>query len=526
MRLTRRSPSWARTRRPLSPRGVNHGFGSSQELGRTQHELAQPAPPPAKSAAPPLIAQRDAVHSQRTQLPPPPAAAAAAAPAAAPPEHPPERLEALAAARAEAYKLEVQELRVSVARAHLKIQTQQEEHAAQLAALQAELEARGRGEMLTRTRCEAYEADLRSLRKENQRLRDQIKRDASAKHAAMSEDLAERCKKSTQAFVTQGLMSAVLGWQRRKLDETFGRWLVTCAWIEFAQAEATARRLSMQGDASISELHQFRRSTCARQLVRNFELGSRERLCSAVREWRLAVCAAAAEADLRDLAGRLRSAQAGMVQVLDGRASAEGVIHQQAALGRAVLGVAARLAARRELKDRKSALLGAFRPWLLLVADERLRAAAVDRATLLGTVDEGSSISRRADGLAAEIKLLRNNLAAATKRAREAVAEAEAAGAKAREAEEAKEKADALSRLARSKAEGLERDKYAAIKAARTERQTGLLIRRGVVAMAMRAALRRADELRLASAIARWAIAVDMVNPTFPERSLPERSRR
>ena len=59
MRLTRRSPSWARTRRPLSPRGVNHGFGSSQELGRTQHELAQPAPPPAKSAAPPLIAQRD-----------------------------------------------------------------------------------------------------------------------------------------------------------------------------------------------------------------------------------------------------------------------------------------------------------------------------------------------------------------------------------------------------------------------------------------------------------------------------------
>ena len=526
MRLTRRSPSWARTRRPLSPRGVNHGFGSSQELGRTQHELAQPAPPPAKSAAPPLIAQRDAVHSQRTQLPPAAAAAAAAAPDASPPEHPPERLEALAAARAEAYKLEVQELRVSVARAHLKIQTQQEEHAAQLAALQAELEARGRGEMLTRTRCEAYEADLRSLRKENQRLRDQIKRDASAKHAAMSEDLAERCKKSTQAFVTQGLMSAVLGWQRRKLDETFGRWLVTCAWIEFAQAEATARRLSMQGDASISELHQFRRSTCARQLVRNFELGSRERLCSAVREWRLAVCAAAAEADLRDLAGRLRSAQAGMVQVLDGRASAEGVIHQQAALGRAVLGVAARLAARRELKDRKSALLGAFRPWLLLVADERLRAAAVDRATLLGTVDEGSSISRRADGLAAEIKLLRNNLAAATKRAREAVAEAEAAGAKAREAEEAKEKADALSRLARSKAEGLERDKYAAIKAARTERQTGLLIRRGVVAMAMRAALRRADELRLASAIARWAVAVDMVNPTFPERSLPERSRR
>jgi hypothetical protein len=526
VRLTRRSPSWARTRRPLSPRGVNHGFGSSQELGRTQHELAQPAPPPAKSAAPPLIAQRDAVHSQRTQLPPAAAAAAAAAPAASPPEHPPERLEALAAARAEAYKLEVQELRVSVARAHLKIQTQQEEHAAQLAALQAELEARGRGEMLTRTRCEAYEADLRSLRKENQRLRDQIKRDASAKHAAMSEDLAERCKKSTQAFVTQGLMSAVLGWQRRKLDETFGRWLVTCAWIEFAQAEATARRLSMQGDASISELHQFRRSTCARQLVRNFELGSRERLCSAVREWRLAVCAAAAEADLRDLAGRLRSAQAGMVQVLDGRASAEGVIHQQAALGRAVLGVAARLAARRELKDRKSALLGAFRPWLLLVADERLRAAAVDRATLLGTVDEGSSISRRADGLAAEIKLLRNNLAAATKRAREAVAEAEAAGAKAREAEEAKEKADALSRLARSKAEGLERDKYAAIKAARTERQTGLLIRRGVVAMAMRAALRRADELRLASAIARWAVAVDMVNPTFPERSLPERSRR
>ena len=57
------------------------------------------------------------------------------------------------------------------------------------------------------------------------------------------------------------------------------------------------------------------------------------------------MCAAAAEADLRDLAGRLRSAQAGMVQVLDGRASAEGVIHQQAALGRAVLGVAARLAA-------------------------------------------------------------------------------------------------------------------------------------------------------------------------------------
>ena len=135
---------------------------------------------------------------------------------------------------------------------------------------------------------------------------------------------------------------------------------------------------------------------------------------------------------------------------------------------------------------------------------------------LQGSLDEGTRTASRADALTRDQATLRNNLAAAHKRVREAVAEAEAAGAAAAKAEEGKEKAEALARLARTKAEGLEREKYSAAKTARTERQTCGLIRRGVVAMAMRAALRRGDELRLASAVARWAVAA-----LQPERGAP-----
>ena len=73
----------------------------------------------------------------------------------------------------------------------------------------------------------------------------------------------------------------------------------------------------------------------------------RDGVLSAFAAWRLASYAVAAEDDLRDLAGRLRSAQAGMVQVLDGRAASEEQSARLAALMRAVVGVVSRKGARR-----------------------------------------------------------------------------------------------------------------------------------------------------------------------------------
>ena len=474
----------------------------------------------------PLVAQHDAAHLQLA-----PTARASA-------EHPAERLEALAAGRAEAYKLEVEELRVTVARAHLKIQQQQEMHAKEMANVQAELEARTRGEMLARTRCEAAEAELRSLRREAAKLREAAKSGTQAHHEAVSKALVETCKAAMHGLARHGLGRALVGWRMRALRDGLSRWqrLMARRDAERALAEADGARAAAEkaktqtarawqqaswlARAEAAALEQpdgpeacrrdRQRAVCARRLGLYLVAEERHAAVEVLREWRLAVCAAAAEDDLREVAGRLRSAQTGMVQLLDGRASAETSWHRHVALARLVVGVAALRTARREGRARKWDLHAGFRPWLLLVAHARQRDAAYTQARLPSDASRDAATAdaaRKADALQRDVNVLRNNLAAAHKRVRDAGAEADAADARCAKAEEAKEKADALARLARVKAEGLEREKFAASRAARAERQTALLIRRGVVAMAMRGALRRGDELRLASAIARWAIA-------------------
>ena len=63
----------------------------------------------------------------------------------------------------------------------------------------------------------------------------------------------------------------------------------------------------------------------------------------------------------------------------------------------------------------------------------------------------------------------------------------------------------------KSKAEANEREKYALAAKARTERQQVLTMRRGVVALALRTAVRREGELCLSRAVARWAAVATLM---------------
>ena len=444
----------------------------------------------------------------------------------------PKRREALAAARADGYKQEVEELRVTVARAHLKVQQQTAEHAKHIAALQAELDARSRGEMLARTRCEAAEAELRGMRKEVQRLKERVgglQQDGAARQEAFADGLVVRCREALQGLARHGLAAGVLGWRRRSLASSVARWQCTVQLLDATFAgRVAALEISSPGGFACAEaaaavlggsegwLRDVQRGYRVRRLG-NWSAGvTRASLLRATLEWRLAACALAAEDDLRDVAGRLRSAQNGMVQVLDGRAVAEDAMSRHTALARVVVGVASLYGVRRNTRDRRWSLQMGFRPWLCLLMSSRLDAAAGVGKELRGSLADGAQSSKRADALTRDMHVLRNNLAATHKKLREASADADAAVGRAAKSEEAREKLERLERASRAKTEALEREKYAAVGAARKERQHGVQLRRGVIALALRAALRRGDELRLASAVARWAVAL-----LQPERGAP-----
>ena len=82
-----------------------------------------------------------------------------------------------------------------------------------VAALTAELEARGRGEMLARTRCEAAEVELRTARQQLAKLREAAKRDGAARSDALGAEVLERCKGAMKSLAQKGLAAAVLGWR-------------------------------------------------------------------------------------------------------------------------------------------------------------------------------------------------------------------------------------------------------------------------------------------------------------------------
>ena len=431
-----------------------------------------------------------------------------------------ERIEALVASRAEAYKLEVEELRVALAKAQRKAQHTADEHAAQLGALNAELEARGRGEALARARCEASEIEHRATRAQLNKLREQTRRTDSTQQHELSTDLFERCADAMRALALHGFRSSVLGWRRRALRGALGGWHAAAVRIAAAdaadaardiveQASSFARAEAAAGDPASVEAaaREARRAARVARLGNLMEASWRDGVLSAFAAWRLASYAVAAEDDLRDLAGRLRSAQAGMVQVLDGRAASEEQSARLAALMRAVVGVASRKGARAERRARAESLQLAFRPWQMLLMRSRLDAAAAVRDSLDVSRESDAHSSRRAEALTRELQLTRNNLAASQKRAREALADASNAQATAAKAEEQRERSDALAKLARGKAEQEEREKYSAKEAARKERAAVKELRRGMAAVALRATIRRRCELRLSHALAVWGFA-------------------
>ena len=293
------NPHW---RRPLSPRG------SCNRQSQPMYASADAI----EAALKPLSGSASSSGSPTSSV------------ADAPLAHAPERLEALAASRAQAYKVEVEELRSSLARSQLKMQQQAEDHAAKVASLTAELDARGRGEMLARTRCEAAEVELRAARPQLNKLRESARRDSSARQETLSDDLLLRCQGAMRRLAVHGFAASVLSWRRRALRAGIGGWLAACRLIDATAAEdraaaimrhassfARAEAAAADPSSTASLMRDVQRGQRVRRLRNYFAGVTRAGLSASLADWRLAACATAAEDDLRDVAGRLRAAQAG-----------------------------------------------------------------------------------------------------------------------------------------------------------------------------------------------------------------------
>ena len=146
---------------------------------------------------------------------------------------------------------------------------------------------------------------------------------------------------------------------------------------------------------------------------------ARRRAERLARRRRLASYAVAAEDDLRDLAGRLRSAQAGMVQSIDGRAASEEQRAPRKPHARRRGGRVAQGRARRAARARRALQL-AFRPWQMLLRRSRLDARR--RRARNRVSRESDALSRRAEALTRELQRTRNASPRRAKRAREALA--------------------------------------------------------------------------------------------------------
>ena len=451
-------------------------------------------------------------------------------PGSAASDHAPERLAALAASRADAYKLEVEELRVSLAKQQRRQSQMMEEHSAQVAALTAELEARGRGEMLARTRCEAVEIELRACRQQLAKAREAAKRNAGTRQEELGTEMLAKISSAMRGLACHGFKASVLSWRKRALRSGIAQWAANAQLLEASEVEAEAQvvieqansfaRAEAKASNSASPeawLREVQRNARVSRLANYFESLRRHDLLAFVHLWRIASCALAAEEDLTDVAGRLKAAQAGMVKVLDGRAASEEVSLRQAALARCIVGAASLHGVRRERRERHHSLQMGFKPWVCMVMSVRLTRMAAMREELADARENDAHSARRADALTRELQSVRNNLAASQKRVREAQQAAETAAEQASKSDEVKQRSEALSKLARGKAEDLERQKYAIAAKARNERQQVLTMRRGVVALALRTALRRESDLSLARCMALWAAVVAIL----PDGILP-----
>ena len=494
------SPNAAHWRRPLSPRGGNK---QQQPMYASAERPASPEPLAARSASKPAL--------QRLLSPTP-----------SPADHAPDRLTALAASRADAYRHEVEELRDALARAKLHQQQQNDEHARAIAALNAELESRGRGEMLARARCEAAEVELRGARQQLTKLRETLKRDGAARSDALSTEVLDRCKHAMRSLAQHGFASSVLWWRRRALRGSLANWSAAARLIEaseverealgivqqasaYARAEARAEVLDPNSPESwLRELHNGLRV----RRLRNYLWGEeRTEMRVALGAWRLAVCAHATKGELVGVAGRLKHAQAAIRDVLDGKTAHEESSRRTAALARVVVGTASLHGVRRDRRDRMWSLQLGFRPWLLLALGDSLNRAEAVRERLAVTRAADAHSSRRAELLNKDLQVARNNMAAAQKRMRDAEAASKLAAEASAKANEQRERAEALCKMERGKAEALEREKYALAAHAKKERHAAAMLRKGAAGGALRTLIVHGAHFRMARALHYWSAA-------------------
>ena len=461
-------------RRPLSPRGQNK------------------AP-----AAEPLTSARSSTPTK----PPVPHAA--------------ERINALTASRADAYKGEVEELRASIARMKQQQRQQEEDHAASMRLLHAELEARSRGEGLARARCEAAEVELRAARQLGNKMRESL----TTRSDALGTELMEKCKVAMRSLAKRGLAASVLAWRRRALRFGVSQWSASCRTMMAEEIEREALTIVQQAqgyaraelengigeDTSLAEARadELRSTSRVRRLRHYFAAQDRSFVVAALSKWRLAAHAHVSMDDMHEMSSRLRHAQAAIGEVVDGKTALENQQKRHAAFARVLLGRVGVHAMRKDKRERFWSLMLGFRPWVLLALSDHLNGVTAVKERLAVSKESEDHSTRRANELRNALHVARNNLAAVTKRSRDAEKIATEATEQAAKANEQRERCEAQAKVDRARADALEREKYQLMSSVKRERQASVAVRK----YALRSFLMHRACLLLARALHSWAAA-------------------
>jgi hypothetical protein len=426
--------------RPTGKGSAGAPYGGSSSPSRLAKLLASPSLPPPQPPASPA--------DQAAQLE--------------------AREEAVKLQRSERSGAELNAVRGQLAACQQKLAQLEAFRVSEKLGLEAEVQARTRGESLMRSRCETAVRERAQLSRTMNR-----RQQAEARGGEVERGEVRR----RQAW--GHLAASALRWSRRVLPAAVASWRVNVEWLRleaergWASRQLEARRQAWQAEAGApggardvaeaqAEAHRRRaqQGRACRRLGAWVEAQQRGATLRALDRWRAAAAAAAAEEAAAGagavVAGNLRTARWRETEQAKARGDAARELRQTHAVGRVCMRRAER--AGRCGAERREGLRGAWQRWLVLLLSERLGERDRERVRLLGAERGEAATRSRADGLAREMQQLRGLLATLQQRAATATATADAARADATREGVERSRAEVARRSESSRCQALERE--------------------------------------------------------------------
>ncbi|KAL1525337.1 hypothetical protein AB1Y20_020197 [Prymnesium parvum] len=419
-----------------------------------------------------------------------------------------ERRELVAGLRADAARAELQDARAHLAQIEVRHKKELSDAARHEEALKTELAAAAREGALVKARLELAERELRELRQTTSRQFASVKRSADSAVARTREATIDQYRRALHSFAHRFFTMQALAWSRGKVATCFLRWCAhTHLLLQQLRMEA-ALLVAHREDGESSNAHPVNkgdlRHSRARRVARAVSSLEMHELLACLHHWKL-VSVALVESYREDEAGsNLEAMRAAVLNAAAERENTRAEVQRTTSIARCLVSRASRHGARRLGRDNKISLQWAFWPWVAMVLDAHIQELDDSRKMLQGSKAMTASLAHRADARAREIEILRATLATTQKKMNGAQAELRrATQAEARACSE-RDRFESLTRSSQARSETMEREMRSSASAARRLKQTMLLMRRGIVGLALETALTRGEELLLAAALNRW----------------------